>query len=443
MPEAFRILFLGKGGREHALAWRLSQSPIVHAIFIIPGNAATESLPKTYNAQMSIDTQDFSLLLQFIREKEINFVIPSQEQHIAADIASHCSEAGIKFFGPTQKAAILESSKAFSKNFMTRHTIKTAKFSVFNNLFDAAVFLENQVITHDSKLVVKASGITNGKGVLIISSAEEVSLCLDRFKNGEFGPISDLNPIIVEEYLKGLEFSVVALVDGRTCKAFPPLRDYKRRFDQESGPNTGGMGCVCPLPDYRGPSVSEIVSNFFTPTLEGMIQEGRPMSGILCIDFIQTYEALYAIEYDTRFGDPEIQTLLPLLHEKTDLAELLFSTTKNLLHNTEIRLLNLTSVAVVVVAEEYPATNVCEPPEPREITLHQPISDVKLFHSSTILRNGKLATYGGRVLTVVATDVSRSAAIKRVYKAISKIEFDGRDFRSDIGASLLYPPWET
>ncbi|KAI9870253.1 MAG: Bifunctional purine biosynthetic protein ade1, partial [Pleopsidium flavum] len=315
--ERLRILLIGNGGREHALAWRLSQSPRVDVIYVAPGNGGTASgsLRNVSNIS-SPKADDFQGLMIFAKEHNVNLVVPGPEAPIVDGIERYVRAAGIRCFGPTKAAARMEGSKAFSKDFMARHRIPTAEYENFNDYEAAKKYLDS--LKHN--VVLKASGLAAGKGVIIPSSKQEAH---DALKNimlkKEFGAAG--NEVVIEEYLEGEELSFLTFSDGYTIKSLPPAQDHKRIFDGDEGPNTGGMGCYAPTKIASKALIDEVHRTILQPTIDGMRKEGFPFVGILFTGLMVTNSGPKTLEYNVRFGDPETQTLLPLMSADTDLAE--------------------------------------------------------------------------------------------------------------------------
>ncbi|TDZ31994.1 Bifunctional purine biosynthetic protein ADE1 [Colletotrichum spinosum] len=319
-----RILLLGSSGREHALAWHLSHSDRVEVIFVAPGNSGTQfQVAKTSNVLINSLEGDYDELLSFSSKNSINLIIPTQEKDLVNGIVDFFFRTNVRCYGPTKLAARLEGSKEFAKSFMNRHEVPTANHVIFETPEEAKSWTTDHFARTDRKIVVKASGITYGRGVFIVDNLEQAMAVLDElFLREAFGAFAHIGPVIVEEYLEGIEFSVAALTDKSHLTMLPPFRDYKRLYDFDRGPNTGGMGTICPT--FRCPSegLEQIEKQFFRRTMEGMRKEGCPYSGFLCMDFIWTATGPKAIEYDCRFGDPETQALVPLIQSKVNVVDI-------------------------------------------------------------------------------------------------------------------------
>lgn len=427
--EDLIILLVGNGGREHALAWKLSQSPRVKSILVVPGNGGTGAgtLQKVQNID-HVKADDFAALMKFAQENEVNLVVPGPEAPLVAGIESACRAAGIRCFGPSKRAAQMEGSKAFSKDFMMRHKIPTADFRTFVDYEAARSYL--QEIKHD--VVIKASGLAAGKGVMIPSSREETLQALkDVMVNKAVGTAGD--EVVIEEYLQGEELSILSFSDGYTIRSLPPAQDHKQAYDGDQGPMTGGMGCYSPTKIATPELVDEIHRTVLQPTIDGMRREGFPFVGILFTGFMITKSGPKVLEYNVRFGDPETQTILPLLSPGTDLAEVMVACTEHWLDAIKLKIEPKFSATVIAAAGGYPGPYV----RGDEIKLDQPSADTMIFHAGTILESGTLQTSGGRVIAATSTASSIEEAIKRAYAGISTVHFPKMHYRRDIGHRAL------
>jgi len=427
--EDLIILLVGNGGREHALAWKLNQSPRVKSILVVLGNGGTGAgtLEKVKNID-NVKGDDFAALMKFAKENEVNLVVPGPEAPLVAGIESACRAAGIRCFGPTQRAAQMEGSKAFSKDFMMRHKIPTAEFRTFVEYEAARSYLEK--ITHD--VVIKASGLAAGKGVVIPSSKEEALEALkDVMVNKAVGSAGD--EVVIEEYLHGEELSILSFCDGYTVRSLPAAQDHKQAYDGDQGPMTGGMGCYSPIKIATPDLVDEIHRTILQPTIDGMRREGFPFVGILFTGLMITQAGPKVLEYNVRFGDPETQTILPLLSPETDLAEVMVACTEHWLDAIEIKVEPKFSATVIAAAGGYPGPYV----RGDKINLDQASADTMIFHAGTILKSGTLQTSGGRVIAATSTGSSIEEAIKRAYTGISTINFPKMHYRRDIGHRAL------
>ncbi|KAL1919764.1 uncharacterized protein VTP21DRAFT_1695 [Calcarisporiella thermophila] len=422
-PDNLTILIVGNGGREHALAWRLAHSKLVKRIFVAPGNGGTASgIPKVSN--VNIGVSDFAELVKFAIENNVNLVVPGPEQPLVEGIQGHFRKVGINCFGPSPKASMMEGSKAFSKEFMKRHRIPTATYETFTDYESAKAYIET--ISHP--IVLKASGLAAGKGVLIPTSKEEALQGIKEIMQDRvFGAAGD--EVVIEEFLEGEELSVLAFSDGYTVVALPPAQDHKRAFDGDQGPNTGGMGCYCPTPIGTPELVEEIKRTILQPTIDGMRRDGFPFVGMLFTGLMLTTSGPKVLEYNVRFGDPETEVVLPLLTEDTDLAEVMLACCEGRLDSVQVATKSGFSAATVIMASGgYPGNY----SKGKDITIGNIPQDVIVFHAGTTESNGRLITSGGRVLAVSAVASSLREAVDKAYQGVKVIHFDQAMYRQDI-----------
>ncbi|KAH6654381.1 phosphoribosylglycinamide synthetase [Truncatella angustata] len=436
MPIKFplRVLLIGNGGRENAIAWKLSQSPHVEAIIAVPGNGGTATTPKTTNVE-TVNSEDFSALLELAKKKNLNFVVPGPEAPLVAGAVDFFEEHGIPAFGPSKDAALMEGSKTFSKDFMKKWNIPTAAFENFSDYEQARKYLDS--VNHD--VVIKASGLAGGKGVLIPTTKEEAHQGLKEVMlNKEFGSAGD--EVVIEEFLHGDELSVLTFCDGSRIKSFPPAQDHKRIGDGDQGLNTGGMGCYAPT-NIATPELIKEMDNIIQNTVDGMRRDEIPFKGILFTGFMITSSGPKVLEYNVRFGDPEVQTVLPLLSEDTDLAKIMVACVKGNLDATNL-IMNIEpkfSTTVVVAAGGYPEAYA----KGDEMTVQQPPNGINIFHAGTKLKDGKLVTAGGRVIAATATGDSLRAAVDKAYEGVKLIQFDKMYHRKDIAHRAFRPTSDT
>ncbi|MCJ1472912.1 hypothetical protein MMC13_001561 [Lambiella insularis] len=429
--EELIILLIGNGGREHALAWKLNQSPRVKFIFVVPGNGGTGSgsLQKVKNVN-DVKADDFVALMVFAKEKDVNLVIPGPEAPLVAGIQGACRTAGLRCFGPTKLAARMEGSKAFAKDFMVRHKIPTAEFRNFNEFEAAKAYLET--ISHD--VVIKASGIAGGKGVIIPASKQEGLETLEKIMlKKEFGAAGD--EVVIEEFLVGEELSVLSFCDGYTVRSLPPAQDHKQIHDGDEGPMTGGMGCYSPTRIATTQLVEEIHKTIIQPTIDSMRRERMPFVGLLFTGLMITESGPKVLEYNVRFGDPETQTVLPLLSSDTDLAEVMLACTEHWLDTIELKIDPKFSVTVVACAGGYPGPYV----RGDEIHIDELQEGTLIFHAGTSISSDGLKTSGGRVILAQATGPTLRKAVGLAYNAISSIRFSNMHYRHDIAYRDLFP----
>ena len=345
------VLLVGSGGREHALAWKLAQSPRVSNIFAVPGNGGTALTPKTQNID-GISPNDFAKLLQFALQHEVDLLVPGPEDPLVNGIVDYFHDNGparIACFGPSKAAARLEGEKAFAKDFMRRHSIPTAKYETFTSFEAANNYLDS--LSANDRIVIKASGLAAGKGVIVPESRQEAGSALRSIMlDGEFGAAGD--EVVIEEYLEGEEISILSFSDGHTILSLPAAQDHKRIHDDDRGPNTGGMGCYAPAEVATPEIMKQIHDEVLRPTIDGISKEQAPFLGCLFTGYMLTKNGPKLLEYNVRFGDPESQTLIPLL--ETDLAELMLRCTSHCLNSIELKVKASRNATIVVAAGGYP-----------------------------------------------------------------------------------------
>ncbi|KAM7322302.1 hypothetical protein ACRRTK_019143 [Alexandromys fortis] len=421
---AARVLVIGSGGREHTLAWKLAQSLHVKLVLVAPGNAGTACSGKISNAAVSVN--DHAVLAQFCKDEKIEFVVVGPEAPLAAGIVGDLTCAGVRCFGPTAQAAQLESSKKFAKEFMERHGIPTAQWRAFTKPEDACSFIMS---ANFPALVVKASGLAAGKGVIVAKNKEEACKAVrEIMQEKSFGAAGET--VVVEEFLDGEEVSCLCFTDGKTVAPMPPAQDHKRLLDGDEGPNTGGMGAYCPTPQVPKDLLLKIKDTILQRTVDGMQQEGVPYTGILYAGIMLTKDGPKVLEFNCRFGDPECQVILPLL--KSDLYEVIRSTLDGQLSaSLPVWLENHTAITVVMASKGYPGAyskgvEITGFPEAQALGL-------QVFHAGTALKDGRVVTSGGRVLTVTAVQENLESARDEARKGLAAIKFEGAVYRKDIG----------
>ncbi|KND91476.1 Bifunctional purine biosynthetic protein ADE1 [Tolypocladium ophioglossoides CBS 100239] len=419
-----RILLIGNGGREHALAWKLSQSSRVESIFAVPGNGGTATCPKVTNIT-SVSAEDFRGLVQFAQSNGINLVVPGPEAPLVDGVEGFFKKAGIPCFGPSKKAARLEGSKTYSKDFMKKYNVPTAAYENFSDYNKAVSYIDS--ISHD--VVIKATGLAAGKGVILPQTKEEAKEALKQIMVGKaFGAAGE--EVVIEELLLGDELSVLTFCDGYTIRSLPLAQDHKRIFDGDQGPNTGGMGCYAPTNIATKELTEQIDREILEPTISGMRREKQPFRGVLFTGLMITSSGPKVLEYNVRFGDPETQTVLPLLSSDTDLAEIMLACVEGYLDNCHLMVENKFSATVVLAAGGYPGAYTKGTP----MTVQVPPAGSTIFHAGTKLDGSQLKTSGGRVIAINTVGDSLRAAVDASYAALfSKvIEFEGMFFRKDI-----------
>jgi len=421
-----KILVVGSGGREHALTWKLSQSPRVTNLFCAPGNAGIGRIA----TNVLIPIEDLGALVQFAKAEGIDLTVVGSDDALAAGIVDQFQAAGLRIFGPTQAAARLESSKSFAKEFMQRHGIPTADSGHFNNSSDAHLFCQKMRYP----VVIKADGLALGKGVVIAQTPRGAAIAIHSMMDqGQFGAAG--SKVVIEEFLTGQECSVHALVDGNNYLLFPAAQDHKQIFDGDRGPNTGGMGTFSPPARLVTPEVeTSIHREVMEPFMAGLKKEGFPFRGLLFPGLMMTPGGLKVLEFNCRFGDPETQVLLVRL--KSDLLDLLEAVVDNRLDTARPQWDARAAVCVIMASGGYPGNYATG----RLITgleEAETMEGVTVFHAGTKLVDGKFVTAGGRVLGVTALGDNLAAAQARAYEAVSKIHFEGATFRRDIAAKGL------
>ncbi|GAB4159091.1 MAG: phosphoribosylamine--glycine ligase [Candidatus Promineifilaceae bacterium] len=419
--KKLNLLIIGGGGREHVLVWKLKQSPRAGTLYVAPGNGGTETLA----VNVPVDDNDAEALCQFARKNQIDLTIVGPEMPLAAGITDIFHAAGLRVFGPSRLAAQLESSKVFAKGFMADHNIPTAAYAAFSRYDAACAYVAQQ----RGGMVVKASGLAAGKGVILCDDVAAAEAALyDIMVLRRFGNAGD--QVIIEERLNGPEVSLLAFTDGQTVVPMLPARDYKRAYDHNQGPNTGGMGAYTPLADVDAGMVAHIVHTVLQPVVLGMAERQMPYVGVLYAGMILTAAGPKVLEFNCRFGDPETQVILPMLDG--DLLEIMLACLDGTLDPAMVQSLPGACVAVVMAAPGYPGAYPKGLPI-RGVAEAEREADVMVFHAGTTRVNDRLETSGGRVLAVTALGDTVAAAAQRAYAGISHIHFDKAHYRRDIG----------
>lgn len=414
------LMVVGGGGREHALIRSLRKNPTVEKIYALPGNggisADAECVP--------ISATDIPAIVNFALSHSVDFAVIAPDDPLVLGAVDALEEAGIPSFGPSADAAIIEGSKAFSKELMEKYQIPTAQHKTFTDEKAALEYLQDQSFP----IVIKADGLALGKGVIIAQNLDEASAAIhDMMSEARFGDAG--KTVVIEEFLEGPEVSVLAFTDGTTLVPMVSSMDHKRAFDNDEGPNTGGMGVIAPNPFYTS-DIAEITrQQILEPTIAAMRAEGRPFKGCLYFGLMLTKDGPKVIEYNCRFGDPEAQAVLPLL--ESDLLEIMQAVRDERLNEVDVRFSDGATCCVVVASGGYPGTY----DKGKEITI-EPV-EAEFYHAGTALSEGKLVTAGGRVLAVVASGKNLGEAVTNAYKAADHVHFDGIHRREDIGARAL------
>lgn len=421
-----KVLVVGSGGREHALIWKIAQSKLVDKIFCAPGNGGIDQLAECIN----IKSEDVNGLLEFARKEKIDLTVVGPEVPLTLGIVDEFCNANLKIFGPMKKAAQLEASKVFSKELMKKYNVPTADFKIFDNANAANKYIEEI----GAPCVVKADGLAAGKGVVVAKTVDEAKKAvISMMQEKIFGDAG--NKIIIEECLEGQEASILVLTDSKEVIALASSQDHKRIFDQDKGPNTGGMGAYSPAPIVTEKVMQEIMEKIIIPTIDGLVKEGIEYRGVLYAGVMFTKKGIMTLEFNCRFGDPETESILPRL--QSDIVEAMLAvSSQNLTKFKKLGGLkwdNRACVCVVCSSKGYPG----DYEKGKEILgLDEAVKlpDVVVFHAGTKKDGQRILTSGGRVLGVTALGNSIQDAINTAYKAVDKIKFEGMHYRRDIGA---------
>ena len=421
--KTLNILVIGSGGREHALVWKLAQSPHAGKLYAAPGNEGTAQSAEN----IPISADDHAALIDFARKNDVGLTVVGPEDPLANGIVDAFQAAGLRVFGPTQAAAQLEASKAFSKQFMKVMRIPSADYAIFTDCEAAMAYLRAMP---ERSVVVKASGLAAGKGVIVCDAIADAEAAVrDIMVRRHFGDAGDV--VVIEERLRGPEVSLLAFTDGKTIRPMVPARDHKRAFEGDMGPNTGGMGVYAPPPDIDADLVERITRTVLQPTVEGMAARGTPYVGVLYAGVMLTDKGPQVLEFNCRFGDPETQAILPLLDG--DLVEIMLACIDGRLDEVDVKVHRGACATVVLASPGYPA-KYPKGLSIKGIDIAEELDQVKVFHAGTARSaEGALVTNGGRVLAVSAYGDSLEDAVSLAYAGVSRIEFDGMQFRNDIG----------
>ena len=418
------VLLIGSGGREHALAWAISASPLLTRLYCAPGNAGIAEVAEC----VALDTADHAAVIGFCRDRDIGLVVIGPEVPLVAGLADDLAAARIKVFGPSKAAAQLEGSKGFTKDFCTEFGIPTAAYGRFKDKASALAYLETQPVP----IVVKADGLSAGKGVTVAETREAAAAAIEDCFAGAFGAAGA--EVVIEECLVGEEASYFVLTDGTHALPLIAAQDHKRVFDGENGPNTGGMGAYSPAPVMTPQITQRTMDEIIWPTIHGMATRGTPFKGVLFAGLMITAAGPKLIEYNARFGDPETQVLM--LRLKSDLLPALVATADGVLEHFDLRWHDDAALTVVMAANGYPG-EYAKGSEIRGLDAARAVEGVEIFHAGTVNEGPRLLATGGRVLNVTARGKTVREAQQRAYRAVAKIDWPGGFCRSDIGWRAL------
>ncbi len=418
-----KVLVVGSGGREHAICRAVAKSKKLTKLYCAPGNAGTAAIAEN----VAISSDDIDGLLKFALENKIDLTVVGPEAPLVAGIADIFEAEGLLVFGPGRAGAQLEGSKSFMKNILKKNNIPTAVFGEFDNAVDALKYINRNKIY---PLVIKADGLAAGKGVIIAKTeAEAVCAVNDIMIKKIFGDAGER--VVIEEFLEGDEASILVLTDGKNILPLPASQDHKRIFDNDEGPNTGGMGAYAPTPLVKPDLLERIKKEILVPTVEGLNREGINYKGVLYAGIMVTKDGPKVLEYNVRFGDPETQAVLPLV--KSDLLDIFAACAGGNISGIDFELENGAAITVVLAAKGYPGVYE-KGKEIKGLDSLKDLEDIYVYHAGTKNEGGKILTNGGRVLAVTAYDKDIKSAIEKVYKAVKNINFEGMQYRKDIGA---------
>jgi phosphoribosylamine--glycine ligase len=415
-----KLLVIGSGGREHAIAWRLAQSPKVSRVYVAPGNGGTAREDGLFNVNLTSHAD----LIKFARDEKIHATVVGPEAPLAAGVVDAFHEAGLRIFGPTKAAAQLESSKDFAKRFMKRHGIPTSRYETFTDAAAAHAYVDR----NGAPIVIKADGLAAGKGVVVAMTLSEAHDAIDMMLSGN--KLGDAgHRVVIEEFMQGEEASFIVMVDGRNVLPLASSQDHKRIFDGDKGPNTGGMGAYSPAPVVTPEVHHRAMHDIVLPTVKGMASDGIPFAGFLYAGLMIHDETPRVVEFNCRLGDPETQPILMRL--KSDLFELVEHAIDGTLDTIDAEWDRRAALGVVMAAAGYP-----DAPRKGDVITglpSEPDEDTHVFHAGTTEKDGQVVTSGGRVLCVTALGDKVKIAAERAYEVVEKIRFDGMQFRRDIG----------
>ena len=417
-----KVLVVGSGGREHAICWALKKSPKVTELYCAPGNGGIGEIARC----VDVKATDIPGMVAWAKEHSIDFVMVAPDDPLAMGMVDALEAEGIRAFGPRKNAAIIEGSKAFSKELMKKYGIPTADYAVFTDKEQALAYIEEQ----GAPIVVKCDGLALGKGVVVAQTLDEAKdAVVNMMENKAFGEAGA--KVVIEECMTGPEVTVLAFTDGKTIVPMPSSQDHKRAYDGDQGPNTGGMGAISPCPNYT-PELSKVcMDTIFLPTVKALNAEGRTFQGVIYFGMMLTPKGPKVVEYNARFGDPECQAVLSLL--ETDLMDILEACVDGTLDQVNVKFKDAASCCLVLASGGYPVAY----EKGKEITGLDQVKDAVVFHAGTRKQDGKFLTNGGRVLGVTAVAPTLREAVVKAYAAAGPVFFEKMHFRKDIGYHIL------
>ena len=417
-----KVLVVGSGGREHAICWALKKSPKITELYCAPGNGGIGEIATC----VDVKATDIPGMVAWAKENQLDFVMVAPDDPLAMGMVDALEEAGIRAFGPRKNAAIIEGSKAFSKELMKKYGIPTADYAVFTDKEQALAYVEKQ----GAPIVVKCDGLALGKGVVVAQTLDEAKeAVVNMMENKAFGEAGA--KVVIEECMTGPEVTVLAFTDGKTIVPMPSSQDHKRAYDGDQGPNTGGMGAISPCPNYTPDLAKTCMDTIFLPTVKALNAEGRTFQGVIYFGMMLTPKGPKVVEYNARFGDPECQAVLSLL--ETDLMDILEACVDGTLDQVNVKFKDAASCCLVLASGGYPVAY----EKGKEITGLDQVKDAVVFHAGTRKQDGKFLTNGGRVLGVTAVAPTLREAVVKAYAAAGPVFFEKMHFRKDIGYHIL------
>lgn len=417
-----KVLVVGSGGREHAICWALKKSPKVTELYCAPGNGGIGEIATC----VDVKATDIPGMVAWAKKNQMDFVMVAPDDPLAMGMVDALEKAGIRAFGPRKNAAIIEGSKAFSKELMKKYGIPTADYAVFTDKEQALAYVEKQ----GAPIVVKCDGLALGKGVVVAQTLDEAKeAVVNMMENKAFGEAGA--KVVIEECMTGPEVTVLAFTDGKTIVPMPSSQDHKRAYDGDQGPNTGGMGAISPCPNYTPELAKTCMDTIFLPTVKALNAEGRTFQGVIYFGMMLTPKGPKVVEYNARFGDPECQAVLSLL--ETDLMDILEACVDGTLSQVDVKFKDAASCCLVLASGGYPVAY----EKGKEITGLDQVKDAVVFHAGTRKQDGKFLTNGGRVLGVTAVAPTLREAVVKAYAAAGPVFFEKMHFRKDIGYHIL------